>query len=555
MDVVFYEAKLAHGLQIRSGCSVLGEVTMNQTAFDGRTTMLHCERLGWSLFSGLAFLMLSSCGGGGAQSEVLSLHQSPERHLLVTRSNASDVMLALQRLRKEKSFVSLLQTTRAKEYAEAGVLALDLTSREVLALQKMGLISASSRNGVMKKFITQTKPPSWGIDRIDGSAHGLDKKYVYPESAGKGVRAYIVDTGIDPKHPEFQGRVAAGFDVVNDGNGTNDCDGHGTHVAGTVGGIFSGVAKKAQLVPVRVLDCKGSGSAEGVVAAIDWIISEKKANPQTPFVANMSLGGEGLDSVDAATARMVEAGVFVAVAAGNETQDACNVSPARTPSVVTVGASDMTDVSAYFSNFGPCLDLYAPGDEIYSAKAGSKDGTIMSGTSMASPHVAGAGVLILGMNPSFTPQQVESRIKELALPNVLKEVDEANLLLQVEPAEDKPDPGQPPPPFPGLKLVYDAELREGQAKSFYPPTTRLKGEIRITAQIQNVRGRANLNYHLYKLNESSRSFERIASAPRNGKMFQWMGENGIFRWEVRAVSGAAEFEFETTYIEKSKLFR
>jgi subtilisin family serine protease len=399
----------------------------------------------------------------------------------------------------------------------------------------------------------QLKPPSWGIDRVDGSSHGTDKKFFYPETAGRGVRAFIIDSGIDAKHPEFQQRVLSGFTAVDDSNGSNDCDGHGTHVAGTVGGIFSGVAKKVELVPVRVLDCEGSGSGEGVVAGMDWIIEQKRANPTVPMVANMSLGGEGLDAVDAAAAKLVRAGVFVAVAAGNETQDACNLSPARTPEVVTVGASDSNDFAAYFSNFGKCVDLYAPGEEIYSAKAGGKDGTVLSGTSMASPHVAGAGALILGIHPDYSPAQVESRVKELAIKGILRGVEGANLLLQVEPGEDKPDPGVPPPPFPGLIFRYEGELQERDFKKFSPNTATLKDKIKVSVTLKQSDKRAYLSYSLLRHDDATNRFVKVASSPRNPNTpMEWSGENGTFYFQVNAVSGSSAFEMEARFIDDDK---
>jgi hypothetical protein len=501
----------------------------------------------------LSAALISACGVGYDSATFLGFKLGNSRHLIVLNGSSTDVMQTLAKIRHTRSLSELSATTNFREYQNTGILALNISADEAMQLEKSGIARTIEHDKVMHKSLTQIKPPSWGIDRIDGSSHGLDKKYVYPESSGKGVRAFIIDTGIDAKHPEFQGRVLPGLSVVEDTNGTNDCDGHGSHVAGTVGGIFSGVAKKVELVPVRVLDCEGSGSGEGVVAGLDWIIEQKKANPTMAMVANMSLGGEGLDALDAAAAKLVQAGIFVAVAAGNETQDACNVSPARTPEVVTVGASDSNDFPAYFSNFGKCLDLYAPGDEIYSAKSGSKDGTVMSGTSMASPHVAGAGALILGLHPNYTPAQVEARIKELALKDILRGVEDANLLLQVEPGEDKPDPGQPPPPFPGLIFRYDGELEEGDYKTFWPNTGVLDGKIKISATLTQSNKRAYFTYSLFRHDDANGRFVKVASSPRDSsKPMEWSGENGTFYLQVNAISGASAFEVEMRAIEVGK---
>lgn len=244
---------------------------------------------------------------------------------------------------------------------------------------------------------------TWGLDRIDQTALPLGGQYRY-RYTGAGVYAFIVDTGIRPDHVDFGGRVVAGYTAINDGVGTNDCDGHGTHVAGTVGGATWGVAKSVTLVPVRVLDCAGSGSWAGVIAGVDWLAGRTALRPA---VANMSLGGGVSSSVNAAVARAVDAGVTVVVAAGNSNTNACNSSPASEPKALTVGATASNDARASYSNFGSCLDLFAPGSSITSSwYTGPEDTNTISGTSMASPHVAGAAALVLAENPSATPAQV-----------------------------------------------------------------------------------------------------------------------------------------------------
>ncbi len=248
---------------------------------------------------------------------------------------------------------------------------------------------------------------TWGLDRLDKRpTYSLDGRYRY-DSTGLGVTAYIIDTGIRRTHNDFEGRATSGFTSINDGNGTNDCNGHGTHVAGTVGSAEYGVAKEVDLVAVRVLDCAGSGSNAGVIDGVDWVtdVAPVKA------VANMSLGGGPSRALDRAVKRSIEAGIPYALAAGNSADDACNYSPARMKAGITVGATSDWDGEAWFSNYGSCLDMYAPGEQITSAWNTSNSATnTIDGTSMAAPHVAGAIALYLELHPNATTGEVRSAI-------------------------------------------------------------------------------------------------------------------------------------------------
>nr|WBO77037.1 S8 family peptidase [Streptomyces sp. SBE_14.2] len=253
---------------------------------------------------------------------------------------------------------------------------------------------------------TQTSAP-WGLDRIDQTSLPLSGTYTYPDSAGSGVTVYVIDTGVRITHSQISGRASYGYDAVDGDTTASDGNGHGTHVATTIAGSTYGVAKKAKIVAVRVLNNSGSGTTAGVIAGIDWVT----ANHSGPSVANMSLGGGASTSLDTAVANSIASGVTYAVAAGNSSANASSYSPARVAAAITVGATTSTDARASYSNYGSVLDIFAPGSSITAGWYTSDTATnTISGTSMATPHVAGAAAVYLANHTSSTPAQVASAL-------------------------------------------------------------------------------------------------------------------------------------------------
>ncbi len=307
------------------------------------------------------------------------------------------------------------------EYPEAQLALVDdlfiveLLPVDAVRLAQSELVAFVEQDTQVTTAGTQNPTPSWGLDRVDGA---MDGSFGFPDQAGEGVIAYVFDTGVAGDHPDLVGRVSQGFDAFGTNQANRDCHYHGTHVAGTIAGTEYGVAKKASVVPLRVLDCNGSGSISGVMRAINWTIANHPAG--VPAVANFSLGGGRSTAFNAAIATLVESGITTVVAAGNERTDACTRSPASTIEAITVGATDRFDTRSSFSNFGECVDMFAPGSQIVSADARNYTRPVaLSGTSMAAPHVAGISALILGQSPGALPEQVEAALVQLSRPGVV----------------------------------------------------------------------------------------------------------------------------------------
>ncbi|WP_240136613.1 S8 family serine peptidase [Streptomyces sp. MUM 178J] len=321
--------------------------------------------------------------------------------------------------------------------------AVELSEAQAKKLAADPAVESVVQNRVLSINGTQPNPPSWGLDRIDQRNLPLNNSYTYPDSAGDGVTAYIIDTGVRISHNDFGGRASYGYDAIDNDNTAQDGHGHGTHVAGTVAGSSYGVAKNAEIVAVRVLNNQGSGTTAQVVAGIDWVTQ----NAVKPAVANMSLGGGADTALDNAVRNSIASGITYAVAAGNDSSNASNYSPARVTEAITVGSTDSGDGRSYFSNYGSVLDLFAPGSSITSAWNSSDSATnTISGTSMAAPHAAGAAALYLADNETATPSQVSSALAGAATTGVVGNPGSGspNRLLYVG------DGGtEPPPPPPG----------------------------------------------------------------------------------------------------------
>jgi subtilisin family serine protease len=416
--------------------------------------------------------------------------------------------------------------------------AAELNAGQLNALQHNPNVDYIEQDARVQATTTQSNA-TWGLDRIDQRALPLNGTYTYTPT-GAGVNVYIIDTGIRFSHSEFGGRAVSGYDAV-DGGTADDCNGHGTHVAGTVGGATYGVAKGARLYGVRVLDCAGSGTNAGVIAGMDWVAQ----NRVTPAAANMSLGGGASQAIDDAIQRMVNAGVTVAVAAGNENQDACNTSPARAASAITVGATTNTDARASFSNYGSCLDVFAPGNNITSSwYTGDAATNTISGTSMASPHVAGVAALYLQGNPSASPATVASAIVSTATSNKVTSAGTGSpnkLLFSLLTAE-----GTTPPPSGGTN--YTGTL-SGTGATQYQPDGSYYYSANAGSHVGKLQGPSGTDFDLYLQRWNGSSWVQVAASESatSTESITYSGAGGYYyRWRIYSYSGSGSYTFNLT---------
>lgn len=418
----------------------------------------------------------------------------------------------------------------------------EMSPKEADELSRDARVKYVEEDGVVSIDTTQTNA-TWGLDRIDQRDMPLNGTYVYTPT-GSGVSAYIIDTGIRRTHAEFGTRAFVGYDAIGDGQNTNDCNGHGTHVAGTVGGTTYGVAKAVRLYAVRVLNCQGSGSNAGVIAGIDWVT----ANHVKPAVANMSLGGGASSSLDTALNNSINAGVTHVVAAGNSNANACNYSPARVANAVTVGSTTNTDARSSFSNFGTCLDIFAPGSSITSAWHTSNTATnTISGTSMASPHVAGVAALYLQGNPTASNNTVRNAIVDTSTQGKVTNPGSGspNRLLYSLLTGGGPPPPPPPPTCNGG--TYTGSL-SGTGANAYQPNGSYYYSAGSGTHTGGLTGPANADFDLYFQKWNGFGWSTVASGlgTTSTENVSYNGTAGYYRWRIYSYSGSGSYSLCTT---------
>lgn len=444
----------------------------------------------------------------------------PESDYFTTNAISNEYIVVLKPEVSTQSFSLRASERVLKRFSNLNGMLVE-TSDDPSTLKREGVAYVEPNSRV--HILTDQPNATWGIDRID-SRSGLDGIYKY-SATGSGVNVYIIDTGVFANHNEFSGRMRTGYSAIADGS-TNDCNGHGTHVAGTAAGTTFGVAKQANIYPVRVLDCEGSGSNADVIEGIEWVAN----NARRPAVANMSLGGSRSQAVNDVVSKAIAKGVVFVVAAGNSSDNSCNYSPASTPEAITVAASDKNDTSATFTSYGSCVDTYASGVSITSAGISSPSSTAtMSGTSMASPHTAGAVALLLEKSPNSTPAAIAAQLLNNATRGPIRSVPAStpNLLIFTNPqggGGTDPTPTPTPEPPSGNKPTecndsWACFVNSGNLSpnTYYeqlpkePMVVNYARPLKIYTQ-----GNADFDIYLYYSNNGGQSWTEVARATAVG---------------------------------------